>query len=247
MGPRSIVIGFGATLALLSACSGPSSSSDTPTLTVPLAGGSTLVFEDGGRLAEQRPTIERVVNDTLAAARSRIPLDGITIRVEAGGSLVIPEIGIGGRADAGTIQLALDPGSPVLPRSLDEELFPLLAHEMHHVARLRTAGFPSNLLQAMVLEGLADHFSIEVAGIDPPIWASALTEAELTTWTERARAVWLDGGYDHDAWFFGTAPPIPRWAGYTIGFDLVRDFLRKNPSRLPSDLYAEPAVSFVPE
>jgi uncharacterized protein YjaZ len=186
------------------------------------------------------------VKETLAAVRPLVPLDRITIVIRAGVELAIPEIGIGGRSDTGTVRVDVNPSFPGLAESLDRELFPLLAHEMHHVARLRVVGFPSNLLEAMVLEGLADQFSIEVAGVDPPLWASALSPEELVTWTARARTEWLASSYNHSAWFFGTAPPIPRWAGYSIGFELTRQFLAANPSRRPSDLVAEPATSFVP-
>ena len=117
---------------------------------------------------------------------------------------------------------------------------------MHHVARFRAGRFSSNLFEAMINEGLADHFSIEVAGTDPPIWSRALTAQQLATWSERARAQWFDSNYNHDAWFFGAAPPIPRWAGYSIGFDLVGQFLAADPSRRPSKLHAEPAASFIP-
>ncbi len=213
---------------------------------IALEGGSTLVFQDGGRLDGHRSKIEEVVRETLATVRSLIPLDGITILVESGTGLVIPEIGIGGRADAGTIRLDFNPNFPALTASVDTELLPLLAHEMHHVARFRAVGFSSNLFEAMIDEGLADHFSVEVARVGPPIWSSALAAEQLATWSERARDEWFNSSYNHNGWFFGEAPPIPRWAGYTIGFDLVDQFLVANPSRRPSNLYAEPALSFIP-
>jgi hypothetical protein len=239
-----------AALLLTLGCSGSSGPSGPDNVDVgqgiTLEGGSTLVFQDGGRLDSQRAKIERVVKGTLAAVRPLLPLDGITIRVEADSRLVIPEIGIGARADANTIHLAFNSNLPAQSAALDSELLPLLAHEMHHVARFHAVGFISNLFEAMINEGLADHFSVEVAGADPPIWASALTAEQLATWSERARAEWFDSSYNHDAWFFGLSPVIPRWAGYSIGFDLVRQFLAANPSRRPSKLHAEPAASFIP-
>jgi hypothetical protein len=248
MGRTFVVVSWCAALLAASACSGPSSSSDTADVSsgIPLAGGSTLVFQDGGQLVAQRGTIEQIVKDTLEVVRSSIPLDGVTILVAAGNANLIPEIGFGGRSDAGTIWMTFDPSSPLMARSLESELFPLLAHEMHHVARFRTAGNSRNLLEAMVTEGLADRFSVEVAGIDPPLWSSALEGDSLEMWSQRARDEWFNGSYNHDAWFFGAAPPIPRWAGYTIGFDIVGEFLGANPSRRPSDLYAEPGNSFIP-
>lgn len=135
-------------------------------------GESSLVFQDGGQLDADRAKIERIVKQTLAAVRALIPLDGIVVVVLADPSGAIPELGFGGRADAGVVRVWFNPGSAAMARSLDTDLFPLLAHEMHHVARFRTAGFATNLFDAMISEGLADHFAVEVAGTEPAMWAT---------------------------------------------------------------------------
>ena len=158
----------------------------------------------------------------------------------------IPELGFGGRAEAGVVRLSFNPGSAAMARSLDTELFPLLAHELHHVARFRTAGLSTNLLGAMIAEGLADQFAVEVAGTDPAIWATALSGDALAGWTERSRDQWFNDDYNHAAWFFGASASIPRWAGYSIGFELTRQYLLAHPARRPSNLFAEPASSFLP-
>jgi uncharacterized protein YjaZ len=229
-------------------CSSPSSpeTPDDPP-GIGLEGGSALVFEDGGLLDGERDEIVRVIQETVSAVRRLMDVTGVTIRVDAGTSYVIPEIGLGGRTNGtGEILIVVNPDSPAFPESLSAELFPLLAHEMHHVMRFRAAGFDSNLLGAMVTEGLADQFAIEVAGIDPPIWATALDAMELEIWSEQARAHWFDSPYNHDAWFFGTGGEIPRWAGYSIGFELTRVYLLANPDRPPSQLYGFAASAFIP-
>lgn len=98
----------------------------------------------------------------------------------------------------------------------------------------------------MISEGLADHFSIEVYGIDPPIWSLALTGTDLEEWMDTASQTWLNTPYDHAAWFLGTSSSVPRWAGYAIGYKIVKDYLEANPGVKPSDLFGEPALSFVP-
>lgn len=243
-GFSSIVLGC---ILALAGCETPSEPARVDDLrAIALEGGNALVFEDGGRLDSHRPTIESVARDTVNAVRGLMPVTGVTIRVSAGTSYVIPEMGIGGRTNGpGDIQIVLNPDSAAMPRSLSTELFPMLAHEMHHAMRFRTVGYGQNLLEAMVTEGLADQFAIEVAGIDPPIWSMALSEAELEVWSKRAREEWFETPYDHDAWFFGTRD-IPRWTGYAIGFDMTRRFLLANPGRPASQLSAEPATSFIP-
>jgi uncharacterized protein YjaZ len=230
------------------ACSSPSSNDPPPDpQAIGLEGGSRLVFQDGGALVTHRDLIVAEVQETVSAVRRLIDLDGVTIRLQAGTESVIREIGMGGRTTGpGEIVLVLDPASSVLPSSLPAELFPLRAHELHHVARFRTVGYGSNLLEAMVSEGLADHFSIEVAGIDPPIWSTALSAEDLEIWSERAKEQWYESRYDHQAWFFGTGGQIPRWAGYSMGFAMTQAFLVAHPDRKPSRLFSEPASSFVP-
>lgn len=236
-----------ATAAASVACSDPSGLlTCADTAAIPLDGGSCVVFADDVS-RDQRAAVEAVVDEAVAIVRVRIPVDGVVIRVITDAAGAIPEIGIGGRAVAGReVRISLDPGFGTLSMSIAEDLFPMLAHELHHIARQRTVGYGSTLLAAMVSEGLADHFSMEIAGGDPPPWATALTEDELDTWIAVARAEWLESGYDHDAWFFGTAPPIPRWAGYAIGFAITGAYLDANPDTDAASLYDERATSFQP-
>lgn len=213
---------------------------------IPLEGGSCLVFQDGGLLDVHRAEIEQTVRQTITAVRALMPLDEVSIRILAGTATVIPEIGIGGRA-FGTedVQIVLNPESPNLEASLPTELFSLIAHELHHTMRQRTVGYGADLLGAMISEGLADHFSIEVAGVDPPLWSTALSETELEVWKVRAQEEWFNRNYNHDAWFFGAGGEIPRWAGYTIGFQLVEEFLAAHPDQRASTLFDEAAQAFV--
>lgn len=235
-------------LALLVSAGCASATTGPSVNAVVLPGGSALVFKGATATAEQRPRIEQLVRAAVVEARKVIPLDGITVSVRYGNSGgFIPQFGFGGRADAGTVAMTIDPDSPVWVESLDTEFFRILAHELHHVARFRAVGFNDNLLEAIVTEGLADQFMVELAGGNPPIWASALEGAELDTWLKRAREVWLEPGLDRSAWFnIGVQSPVPQWAGYAVGFEITGRFLGDNPSRRASTLVAEPATSFIP-
>ena len=225
----------------------PSSGSCEGPRSIPLD-GACLVFEDGERLESFRPAIEGEIRAALSASRPLIPIDGVTVRILAGRATVIPEIGFGGRAFGGeVVQLTFDPESPRLPSSLETELLPLVAHELHHVARQRTVGYGSDLLGAMVSEGLADHFAIEVSGAPPPPWSVALTEDELARWSESAETHWFDTTYDHGIWFFGTSATVPRWAGYSIGFRMVGTYLTGDPDRSASGLHDAPRRAFIPD
>jgi hypothetical protein len=206
------------------ACGGNPSTEPDLADAMSLPGGSTLVFQDGSAFGEHRAGVERLMRETFDAARARIPLNGVTIIARHSLEYVIPEIGFGGRASAGTVWIDFDTDGRTWVEAVDTWLGPVLAHELHHVARFRAVGLYGNLLEAMVGEGAADRFLVELTSI--------------------AEQQWFESGYDHAAWFFGAGAAIPRWAGYTIGFEIVGAHLEAT-SRSAADLYAEPARNFV--
>lgn len=216
----------------------------------PVAGRSDicLVFDNDPALSEHKTLIQEIVTDAFEAINAKMPIDNLTIEIVANPRQAIPEIGLGGfNPSTDKVIISIDPDFANLAASLKKELGAQLAHEIHHAKRRRSVGYGNTLLQALVSEGLADHFSIEVFGIDPPLWSVALTEEEVQQWIEMAMQSWNETGYDHSKWFFGTTTEVPRWAGYSIGYGLVKNYLEENPNRKPSNLHNEPASSFTPQ
>ncbi|WP_353779102.1 DUF2268 domain-containing putative Zn-dependent protease [Winogradskyella sp. 3972H.M.0a.05] len=207
---------------------------------------SFLSFSFEGN-TDTKDAIETVVRETLILVNARMSLEDINIIVSSTPASIIPEIGIGGSSPNGfDILMSVDLDFPNLANSIANEFGPLLAHEMHHAKRQRsTEGYGTTLFEACVSEGLADCFSMEVFDIDPPIWSVALAEADLEAWINSAEQTWDDDNYNHPEWFFGTSANIPRWTGYSIGYKLVKDYLVINTDQEPSDLYDEPADSFL--
>lgn len=243
-GARGLIVALTLTAGCQSATEEPDCRGDA---TLPLAHGNCLVFENAAQLGVHRETIERIVPGSMEAIHSLMPIDNVAIIVTADSRRAIRELGIGGSANSLTeIRISVDPNSPFVSASLQFELFPLLAHELHHTMRHRTAGYGSTLFTAMISEGLADHFAMEVAGIDPPIWSEVLVEEDLQFWIDEASPVWSRSPYNHNAWFFGEGGEIPRWTGYSMGFEMVRRFLEANPDRRPSELFSEPGTNFLP-
>jgi uncharacterized protein YjaZ len=142
--------------------------------------------------------------------------------------------------------ISVDPDATMLEESVRDELGPTVAHEIHHARRRRAVGYGSTLLQAMISEGLADHFAIEVFGVDAPPWSTALDAPTTDSLRIVAEGEWNARPYDHARWFYGTEPDIPRWTGYTVGFDLVADYLAADPDRRASTLFDAPASRFTP-
>lgn len=195
--------------------------------------------------AGQRVEVEAEIVRTFSLVNTVMPVSSVRIEVIADAARTIPEVGLGGfTSGASHVQFFVDPTRADLSDIVREELAPLLAHELHHAKRFSTVGYGATLLEAVISEGLADHFSLELLGGDPPPWSSALEPAALTAWTETAMTE-SSTSYDHSRWFFGTGS-VPRWAGYSIGFALVAEFLAANPDRRPSELVDEPSSLLLP-
>lgn len=219
-----------------------------------LEGGGTALAAGGcmdmSRLAGLVPELRSAIADAVAATVEQVdrlmPLPPVRVEVNADPVLVIPEIGVGGRApDAHHVFLAVDTARPDRDSLPGVAVPAILAHELHHTARHAGPGYGGTLLEAAVSEGLADHFAQEMYGGPPPPWSTALAGAELAAWTDSLLAS-ASGPYDHPAWFFGVGGQVPRWTAYSVGYELVRRFMEAHPGRRASDLVAEPASSFVP-
>jgi len=219
-------------LFILSCSSSDDLQNNNPNSEIILEFGTSLVFEDSGKLNDQKEAIKTVVIETVSLVNKKMDVENLKTRINVSLSNVIPEIGIGGfNPNEQEITISIDPNFTNLEQSISIELAPMIAHEMHHAKRRRTIGYGSTLLEASVSEGLADCFAMEIKGIDPPIWSVALTGSDLESWIETARDNWRDSPYDHGKWFFGTTSDIPRWTGYSIGFRLVKDYINENSTK----------------
>lgn len=139
---------------------------------------------------------------------------------------VISELGIGGYAPRQhEIQLSLAPDNEYLLTHFDQVFTSTLAHETHHCFRHASVGYGNTLFEAMLTEGLACHFEVEV-GFTKPIYVDHLDQHQRQALLKRAKASWHDHPYHHNHWFFGSEDMnIPKWAGYDLGYYLTRLYL----------------------
>lgn len=137
----------------------------------------------------------------------------------------IPEMGIVGRAYRSSMfSMTLDPANPNFLASLrNGTLHRQIIHEVHHCLRMAGPGYGWTLGEALVSEGLAGQFVQHLLGSTAEPWESAVNREDLLrTPTDRQA---LDATYyDHSAWFFGTGVH-PRWLGYTLGYQMVEQWL----------------------
>jgi uncharacterized protein YjaZ len=206
------------------------------------------ILKATGRLNPYVKDIENVYLETEKKITNVLPVKNVDIVIMDNPEYTIPEIGIGGHTYSPShIVVSLDPTFSNFQIALQTELLDTLVHELHHAARWATVGYGKTLLEAMVSEGLADHFAIEITkrkDIHP--WDNALSEEQSKLLEEKAIKEYNNKDYNHDAWFFGSKEKeIPRWTAYTLGFQLVGDYLKNHPGSKASTLCNLPAEKFV--
>jgi len=224
---------------------GCGSSPTGPKASTPAGDGLPVVFMDAtGVLSGKEEMIRQHIQATFDRAAKEISLDGLVVEITPGPQFVIPGWGLGGKAfNDRRVQIDVDPD--LSPQLIDERLPSIAAHEFHHVARGRGPGYGNRLLQAMVSEGMADHFALELFGRPPPPWAVVLSEEEIPIWIENARPEFDSKRYSHSVWFFGTGW-VPRWTGYTVGFELIGRYKEVNPGSSAATLVTADADLFRP-
>ena len=230
-----------AAVLLLAGCDGSS-----PTDPDPPRSAATIVFEDADLTAHEG-VITELLSGTFERAGRALPLGPVRFVVAADPPRVVPGWGMGGYTHGPTeVEIVVDPAYPGLADALVERLPAVAAHELHHTVRWRTVGPASTLLETMVLEGLADHFALDLTATAPPPWTTALSESQISIYLARALPELDDPGYNYLAWFFGVGTDLPRWTGYTLGFHLVGAYLASHPGSTAASLVATPADAFRP-
>ncbi|MFV0408135.1 MAG: DUF2268 domain-containing putative Zn-dependent protease [Paracoccus sp. (in: a-proteobacteria)] len=181
------------------------------------------------------PEARNATREAVAAAEAHTGLSPFDLILRAGDE-VMTGWGIGGYAPApGQIQLTLDPA-----RFAPEPFIRTLVHELHHLIRWDGPGYGKSLGEALVSEGLAGHFVLQVLGGAADPW-DAVTPSEGLV--RQATNEWSRLDYDHAEWFFGKGK-IRRWSGYGLGHRLIAEHLAQNPAETAASLALTPADRF---
>jgi len=193
--------------------------------------------------------LKSLAEATIALAVKLLPIKDVDIVFCYNQGGTIDEIGgIGGYTpNANTMFIYLNPHHRDFKKVLKDELTFTLAHELHHTIRWQKEVEGDTLLEAMIFEGLADHFAQEITGrIKPSLYSCALTPEQKKIFLKKASEEWDKSTYDHHLWFFGSNPKIiPRWTGYTLGYDLVDSYLKANIGTSASKLASDDASLFL--
>lgn len=204
------------------------------------------ILRASGRLEPHLNDLEQTIKGAITKTAGCISLHLIDMVVYDDPRGVIRGFGQGGRThNAYVVSISLDPAFADFQKIvLGNDLPRSISHELHHAVRWRAVGYGKTLLEVLISEGLAVYFEQEVWGGKPSPWATALSKKVLAEIHVQARTEYANTKYDHTRWFFGTGD-LPRWAGYTLGYQLVGTYLKKNPDQTAATLVSAPAKAFV--
>ena len=153
---------------------------------------------------------------------------------------------VGYAAGPHLIQVSVNPKDKGFTENLDRNLSRCIAHEWHHSLRHRSVGYGRTLDEAIVSEGLADRFADQVYGHPPDRWTRAVKKKDVERLFNRAKKEFGKRGYDHNKWFFSNGRRhIPHWTGYSLGYQIVGQFLMNNPNETPASLIDTPAKTIL--
>ena len=194
------------------------------------------------QLSGLRDWLAEVLNTGFDRSAALLPLRDTDVLVKAGESVILEKGHLGYAPEPGLIYVTLDPSHTSLRENADRSIERMLAHELHHSSRWDGPGYGDTLGAALVSEGLAGHFAQEAFGGQPEPWEK-LVVSSLQSYVTRAQGDWDRAGYDHQAWFFGSAE-LPRWLGYSLGYQMVGRYLVEHSHARPSGLVYQDAEAF---
>ena len=124
-----------------------------------------------------------------------------------------------------------------------------LAHELHHsywAEHHYDVSKPFTLADYLVLEGRADYFAGSLF-THPAPWTTAVDDSSYpAVWSALAKRLGASESESLRAAMFGGQDGLPIWAGYSVGYRLVRERMARAPKLDLKAMSAAPAAEFMP-
>lgn len=198
-----------------------------------------------GSLADSKEMIKKAIKIAQEYAFSRLKIDwDIDILVTNKISMRVPENGVGGfthRTDF--IQITIDEKNAT--KILVAEC---LIHEFCHAARWDKNGeWMNSLFDALIFEGTAVYFENEFIKNkkEKQLFIKTVIERsdqENEKILEKLHDQLDSDVYDYHVIFFSGNDELPRWSGYSLGYYLVKKYLKKTGKTIEgafADKYAD--------
>ncbi len=158
--------------------------------------------------------------------------------------IIIPEDGVGGRTRTSDfIEFAINE-----EKATENLISEMVAHELCHAARWgKNDEWINSLFDGMINEGIATYLETEFVEDreEKTVFIKTILERtndENEKILEELRGQLDSNEYDYDKIFFNGDNKLPRWSGYSLGYYLVKKYLKKTDKKIEdafADKYAE--------
>ena len=176
--------------------------------------------------------LPRLVTRALGHINALLPGPPVSVNVYyVTGPDLITQQGTGGDSDVAvhsaevffgpTSQVSLRTGLTYLPRAL--------SHEVDHSVRgaALPGGYRDSLFQQMISEGISSVFDEAAFPGSPNPMDRAISPGQECVLWRKAQPLLSDAQLYYQ-WVLGGGS-VPHWTGFTIGYDIVKDYLRRHP------------------
>ena len=190
------------------------------------------ILNTSGNLIFLEEKIKRVVNNIEEKIKTLFSYKDIDVVFkEAEKPELLKDLGgIGAYCPSGDfIQISFDVSQKISEKKIEKALL----HELHHALR-RQAGIEidkSSFLENMFSEGLADFFVYQMTG-ELSEWIKPIKEDKFNFLLKKFKKIANKkfNEIDYETWFLNGSEKenIPKWAGYVLSFNIVKNFLETN-------------------
>lgn len=206
---------------------------------------NVLLTEANGNLSNNREMIIDAIKTAEGYAFPKLKIDwDIDILVTNRIPMIIPENGAGGYTfSADFIRINID-DKKATKNLISENV----VHELCHAARWgKNDEWTNSLFDGIIFEGLACVLEAEFVKdkSKKSLFIKTIlerTDKENEKILSELREQLDSNDYDYDAIFFNGNEKLPRWAGYSLGYYLVKKYLKKTGKKIEdtfTDQYAD--------
>lgn len=208
---------------------------------------NVLLANSNGNLRNIAQMIKEAIKEAELYAFSRLNIDwDIDLVITNHMTFVlIPEDGVGGRTYwSDLITICVD--EEKLTKSKMTEM---LVHELYHAARWgKNNEWMNTLFDGLINEGIATYFEADFAKNleEKTVFIKTILERsdeENEKIFEKLYDQLESKSYDYETIFFNGNDELPRWAGYSLGYYLVKKYLKKTGKKI-EDAFADKYADF---
>ena len=208
---------------------------------------NVLITRANGNLDSKVETIVKAVKEAECYVFPKLKIDWdidllVTNRLY---DIIIPEDGVGGHTRTSDfIVFAINE-----EKATENLISEMVAHELCHAARWgKNDEWINSLFDGVINEGIATYFEAEFVKdrTEKTVFIKTILERsdeENEKILEKLRSQLDSNYYDYDTIFFNGSNELPRWSGYSLGYYLVRKYLKKTGKKI-EDAFADKYADF---